>query len=1394
MRIKNVEDTLYWNGGWGGSAWVNMSQAPDWANAKYDFNNTNWTSQKHYIIETKGKDAANNTETPSVFRTFFIDKDLPASAVTNPSNGAVISALTNFSGTANDTVAAPGTGVASVKIALKNLTDTMTYTTGLSWASGSTDNWISVTGGTTSWYFTTPTLASDKGYQIKSMATDGVANDETPGAGVTFTFDNAVPTSTVTLPQPSTAYSSLAVITGTATDTGSAVSTVQLNINVTTDNYVWSGSTWVTGTLNWVTAVGTTNWTYGDATWDTANDYTVQVRAMDSSTPKNVQSSYTSVNFSFDNVVPSFGTVTPASESKVNATGRVVAWTNSETLNTMTIQYKYKSGPADASAPHVMTITGLKLNSGAQTYDLYNDGHTLVEGTTYDIVLDATDKATPANSAVTVTKTNVTYDTSAPVSAITFPVNGNFNRAALGGITGTSSSDTAASGVSVKIKNVTGNEYWTGSDWGADTWVVATGTTAWTYDISAITFSTGNTYTVQSKAKDTGNNVETPSSAVTFVYDNDAPSSNPTYPANSANLKSLTVLSATATDSVGVSVLQMRIKNVEDTLYWNGGWGGSAWVNMSQAPDWANAKYDFNNTNWTSQKHYIIETKGKDAANNTETPSVFRTFFIDKDLPASAVTNPSNGAVISALTNFSGTANDTVAAPGTGVASVKIALKNLTDTMTYTTGLSWASGSTDNWISVTGGTTSWYFTTPTLASDKVYQIKSMATDGVANDETPGAGVTFTFDNAVPTSTVTLPQPSTAYSSLAVITGTATDTGSAVSTVQLNIKRTTDNYVWSGSTWVTGTLNWVTAVGTTNWTYGDATWDTANDYTVQVRAMDSSTPKNVQSSYTSVNFSFDNVVPSFGTVTPASESKVNATGRVVAWTNSETLNTMTIQYKYKYGPADASAPHVMTITGLKLNSGAQTYDLYNDGHTLVEGTTYDIVLDATDKATPANSAVTVTKTNVTYDTSAPVSAITFPVNGNFNRAALGGITGTSSSDTAASGVSVKIKNVTGNEYWTGSDWGADTWVVATGTTAWTYDISAITFSTGNTYTVQSKAKDTGNNVETPSSAVTFVYDNDAPSSNPTYPANSANLKSLTVLSATATDSVGVSVLQMRIKNVEDTLYWNGGWGGSAWVNMSQAPDWANAKYDFNNANWTSQKHYIIETKGKDAANNTETPSVFRTFFIDKDLPVSAVTNPSNAAKISTLINFSGTANDTVAAPGTGVASVKVALRNLTDTTYYNGATFASGSTDNWIAVTGGTTSWYFASPVLASDKIYQIKSMATDGVANEETPGAGITFTFDNTPPTSVIVDPGNGTTVKALASISGTAADTSTLVSKVGINIMNTTDTKIWDGDSWENGTLYWLDAAGGKKLKDSAKTLPGGESFKKKGRGKESF
>jgi hypothetical protein len=58
--------------------------------------------------------------------------------------------------------------------------------------------------------------------------------------------------------------------------------------------------------------------------------------------------------------------------------------------------------------------------------------------------------------------------------------------------------------------------YWDGDSWEDDeTWLLASGTTAWTLDCGGITWDDGSPYAVQSRATDNAGNVETPIGSVT---------------------------------------------------------------------------------------------------------------------------------------------------------------------------------------------------------------------------------------------------------------------------------------------------------------------------------------------------------------------------------------------------------------------------------------------------------------------------------------------------------------------------------------------------------------------------------------------------------------------------------------------------------------------------------------------------------------------------------------------------------------------------------------------------------------------------------------------------------------------------------------------------------------
>ena len=66
----------------------------------------------------------------------------------------------------------------------------------------------------------------------------------------------------------------------------------------------------------------------------------------------------------------------------------------------------------------------------------------------------------------------------------------------------------------------------------------------------------------------------------------------------------------------------------------------------------------------------------------------------------------------------------------------------------------------ETFIAVTTGSTFWSYTVPfTWTSDKRYLVRSQATDGPANQESAGAGISFVIDSAGPVSAVTFrPMP------------------------------------------------------------------------------------------------------------------------------------------------------------------------------------------------------------------------------------------------------------------------------------------------------------------------------------------------------------------------------------------------------------------------------------------------------------------------------------------------------------------------------------------------------------------------------------------------------------------------------------------------------------
>ena len=524
--------------------------------------------------------------------------------------------------------------------------------------------------------------------------------------------------------------------------------------------------------------------------------------------------------------------------------------------------------------------------------------------------------------------------------------------------------------------------------------------------------------------------------------------------------------------------------------------------------------------------------------------------------------------------------------------------------------------------------------------------------------------------------------------------------SQVNDVQVTIKDVTANKYWNGSGWQTNprSVGASTSNGWANWSYtlpsGSSYLVNNHQYQLSAIAIDNSGNYTVYPFYDSngmvtptqptTNFTFSTTPPQAAVTSPSNTSTVgmNYTGWIggtstgsgsmkITQTTLAIQDRTTGQYWNGFAWQDAQVSVTASATG---SSGSvpsvTTWKYYGLGSKyLTSGRTYDIYAVATDAGTNSSSAA---HTSFRYYTTAPTSAVTYPKAISYGANWISTLRGTVSVASGAPSVAaatLQIRDTTTSQYWNGSDWQADpTTVTPSGTTSWTYPLSAGALTSGHIYWIIVNAVDAvGNNSS--SAPSNFTYNTTAPTVTILGPTNGTtygNNWGGSVRGKTLADGT-LKVLSNSVV-IQDTT--NGKyWSGSSWVTQStQIPATGTTTWSASlpAVNLTNGHSYSAVASAVDSGQNAGTTSVV-TFSYDIVPPTIFVTYPVSGASYNAA-TWTGYISGTAVGHGNKtIAVVSAGLMDKTTNQFWNGSSWQSSNAKLPATVNTATNTWRAAVP-------------------------------------------------------------------------------------------------------------------------------
>jgi hypothetical protein len=337
------------------------------------------------------------------------------------------------------------------------------------------------------------------------------------------------------------------------------------------------------------------------------------------------------------------------------------------------------------------------------------------------------------------------------------------------------------------------------------------------------------------------------------IVDTDLPVNTITFPAHGTVHRRLTTVEGTLTDAdsgPGYIRLQLYREREGQGEYWD----GNAWTNepfastvlvedgqwrYTQGPDLGALE----------SGEVIVRAIGFDQTLNQHDIQVSVT--VDRTVPnILSLTQPSHGSRISQLTEIAGLISD--AGSPEGPNRVEVILQRNQDSLWWD-GLVWTNARTSIVVVEASGThwslTSFLPINPADLPAGGYQITALGYDAVGNQTGVMSDFTAYYDVTPPELAILTPVGAT--NGIAVIAGTVTDEpdGSGVATVQASLRRLTDDFYWTGSSWSPPPILLDVLLDGSAWSLtnlpGEGQW-TEGRYSITVRAYDGANNQGIAS--------------------------------------------------------------------------------------------------------------------------------------------------------------------------------------------------------------------------------------------------------------------------------------------------------------------------------------------------------------------------------------------------------------------------------------------------------------------------------------------------------------------------------------------------------------------